>query len=57
MISKNYFNKGLYADFFAICYKKKIYTTNVRRLGTVKDCPRKNMVIVGPYLTYHDHLV
>ena len=32
-------------------------TTNVRRLGSVKNCPCKNMVIVGPYLTNHDHLV
>ena len=32
-------------------------TTNIRRLGSVKNCPCKNMVIVGPYLTYHDHLV
>ena len=31
--------------------------TNVRRLGSVKDCPCKNMVIVGPYLIYRDHLV
>ena len=31
--------------------------TNVRRLCSVKNCPCKNMVIVGPYLTYHDHLV
>ena len=24
-------------------------TTNVRRFGSVKNCPSKNMVIVGPY--------
>ena len=32
-------------------------TTNVKRLGSVKNCMSINMVIVGPYLTYHDHLV
>ena len=32
-------------------------TTNARRLGSVKNCPSKNVVTVGPYLAYHDHLV
>ena len=32
-------------------------TTNVRRLGSVNNCPCKIMVTVGPYLTYHDHFV
>ena len=34
----------------------KSATTNVRRLGSSKNCPYKNMVIVGPYLTYYDIL-
>ena len=24
---------------------------------SLKNCPFKNMVILGPYLTYHSHLV
>ena len=38
-------------------FKRYPATTNVRQLGSVKNCPCKYIVIVGPYLTYHDHLV
>ena len=36
---------------------KGLATTNIRRLGSVKNCPSQNMVIVGLYLTYHDYFV
>ena len=41
---------------FIIDIKKEklrvLATTNVRRLGSVNNCPSKKMVIVGPYLTF-----
>ena len=44
-----------FLNIVGIC--ERPVTTKVRRLCSVKYCPCKNMVIVGPYLTCHDHLV
>ena len=50
---------------YCICimyiYIKKSKITGIknplRQMSDVKNSPSKNMVNVGPYLTYHDHFV